>query len=80
MARRGTPENRTHYVHVEVIDSTYWNNHIKFRDYLIANPQYIKEYEDLKIKLAEKCPDRISYIMAKNDFIKKILKLADARF
>jgi GrpB-like predicted nucleotidyltransferase (UPF0157 family) len=38
LARKGTPECRTHHIYMEVIDSDYWNNHIWFRDYLLKHP------------------------------------------
>lgn len=78
LARKGTPENRTHYIHIEVIGSTYWTNHILFRDYLLQHPEVIKEYEALKQKLSTEHKDeREKYTSAKNEFIQRILKLAE---
>lgn len=77
LARKGTPDNRTHYIHIEVLNSMFWNNHILFRDYLIKHPEYIKEYEDLKKDMFERFKDeRKLYTAAKNDFIEKILDYA----
>ena len=50
---------------------------LRFRDYLISNPKYAKEYETLKIKLASKFKnDRSGYRIAKTEFINKILRIA----
>ena len=77
LARKGTPENRTHYIHVEVINSMFWNNHILFRDYLLSHPEYIKKYENLKQEMFERFKDeRKLYTAAKNDFIEEVLELA----
>lgn len=77
LARKGTPDNRTHYIHVEVLNSLFWNNHILFRDYLLDHPEYIKKYEDLKREMFERYKDeRKLYTAAKNDFIEEVLELA----
>lgn len=74
---KGDPENRTHYLHTEPIDSSNWETHIFFRDYLIEHPELIKEYEDLKVELAEKYPEeRSKYTAGKNDFITGVLEKA----
>ena len=80
LARKGSPEYRTHYIHIEIIGSEFWNNHLLFRDYLIKYPQYIKEYEAMKREVYKIHKDRKSYTSAKNEFIKKILKLAEIEF
>jgi len=78
LARKGTPENRTHYIHIEIIGNTYWTNHILFRDYLLKHPEVIKEYEYLKQKLSTEHKDeREKYTAAKNEFIQHVLKLAE---
>ena len=79
VARKGPPEARTHYVHVEVIDSVFWNNHIVFRDYLLAHPEVVKEYEQLKQKMFEKYKDdRKKYTAAKKQFIQSVLETAQS--
>lgn len=79
LARKGTPDNRTHYIHIEVINSLFWNNHILFRDYLLKHAEYIKKYEDLKKEMFERYKDeRKLYTAAKNDFIEEVLNLARA--
>lgn len=77
LARKGTPDMRTHYIHIEVINGLFWNNHILFRDYLISHPEYIKKYENLKKEMLERYKnERKLYTAAKNDFIESVLNLA----
>ncbi|MCF8234182.1 MAG: GrpB family protein [Bacteroidales bacterium] len=43
---------------------------IRFRDYLIRYPKIAREYESLKLKLAEQYPnDREAYTASKTDWI-----------
>ncbi len=70
-------EFRTHHIHVVEWNSIAWNNYINFRDYLNAFPEYAKEYDDLKKKLASEFADnRGNYTTGKHEFIDKILKQA----
>ena len=79
LARKGKPECRTHYIHVEVMGSDYWNNHILFRDYLLKHPECVEQYETLKKNIAIQFKDdRKKYTAAKNEFIQSILALASA--
>ncbi len=49
-------------VHIVLTASIQWRNHINFRDYMNAFPEKAKEYEKLKINLAERYPhDRNAY-------------------
>ena len=77
LARKGKPECRTHYIHVEVIGSEYWNNHILFRDYLLKHPAYVKKYEELKRNLEKEFQDdRKKYTATKKEFIQQVVELA----
>ncbi len=79
LARKGPPECRTHYIHIEVIESTFWRNHILFRDYLLAHPESVKQYELLKKDISKKYKDeRKKYTAAKNEFIQDILNKMNA--
>ena len=70
-------EFRTHHIHVVEWNSIAWNNYINFRDYLNAFPEYAKEYDDLKKKLAlEFANNRGNYTAGKQEFIDRILKQA----
>jgi len=69
----------THHIHIVKVDSSDWNNHINFRDYLNAHPSIAKAYEAIKVKLASEHPydeDRKKYNDGKNDFINQTLKYA----
>ncbi|WP_440068684.1 GrpB family protein [Tenacibaculum discolor] len=49
---------------------------LKFRDYLIENPDRAKEYEKLKVELASKYRnDRGAYVLGKTNFVKETLSL-----
>lgn len=52
----GTGDLQTHFIHVVLTDSMDWINYINFRDYLNRTPSAAKEYEDLKVSLAEQAP------------------------
>jgi GrpB-like predicted nucleotidyltransferase (UPF0157 family) len=70
-------EPRTHHLHLVTASSDFWHSHLLFRDYLQANRSAAKEYEKLKIDLAEKFPDnRDAYLKGKSEFIENILKVA----
>ena len=70
-------EFRTHHIHVVEWNSIAWNNYINFRDYLNAFPEYAKEYDALKKKLAlEFADNRGNYTAGKQEFIDRILKQA----
>ena len=72
---KGGKKNRTHYIHIEKINSQFWKNHILFRNYLRKHKKAVKEYNELKEKLAEKYrDDRDAYTVEKAIFIQKILK------
>lgn len=81
----GTPNRRyfrksegiTPLVHVHMYekDSDDYKKHIFYRDYLRANPDVAKRYEDLKKKLLiESNGDRGIYQEGKKQFINEVLK------
>lgn len=75
----GTGEMQTHFIHVVRTDSMDWINYINFRDYLNSNPDAAKEYENLKVSLAEKSSvdsGREKYSEGKRDFITLTLRKA----
>lgn len=70
-------EKRTHHVHIVEPTSKHWSGKINFRDYLIAHPEIAKEYQALKVKLAQQYTyDREEYTNAKGEFVNRILQLA----
>lgn len=57
------------------------NDEIYFKDYLHAHVEVAKEYEALKISLAEKFKqDRDGYTAAKAEFVQKYTELAKKEF
>ena len=64
---------KTHHIHIDPHDSPGWHNRINFRDYLNAFPSKAKEYEALKIELAEKYTNnRSEYLKGKAAFIERM--------
>lgn len=77
LARKGTPECRTHYIHIVKLGSVYWNEHIYFKQYLLDHEQTVREYEKLKCELSKKyANDRKKYTAAKDEFISAVLEKA----
>jgi GrpB-like predicted nucleotidyltransferase (UPF0157 family) len=74
--RRGSP--RTHHVHMVTWTSTFWKDHLTFRDALRENAALAREYETLKYDLAATLPreDKRLYADAKGPFIRKVLREA----
>ena len=78
LIRKGNEDNRTHFIHIMEIESKRYKDTIKFRDYMRTHSQAVKEYEELKEKLAKKYADnRKMYTNSKNEFIQSILKKAN---
>lgn len=72
---KGNP--RTHHVHMVAKDSTFWKEHLLFRDYLMRNKYARDAYAELKIEMASKYPnDREKYTDAKAEFIQSIIAKA----
>ena len=75
----GSGNLQTHFVHVVLKDSMEWINYINFRDYLNQRPAVAKEYETLKLSLANTVPrndGREKYTEGKRDFIARTLRKA----
>lgn len=75
----GTGDLQTHFIHVVRTNSMDWINYINFRDYLNNTPSAAKEYESLKVSLAQQVPidnGREKYLMGKHDFIVFTLRKA----
>ena len=72
---------RTHYMHIEDVNSRIWQHHIIFRDYMNLHPEKVKEYSDLKKKIEkEYANNRQGYIETKSPFIKEIIDEALKEF
>ena len=67
-------DTRSHHIHVVIYGSDEWNNYINFRDYLNNNIEAAREYEAIKLRLAEQHPDdRIAYTDGKQEVIDRLL-------
>ena len=67
---RDTHGERSHHLHVFQTGHPDIERHTVFRDYLRANPEAAREYEQLKEKLAKRFPKQSgNYTAAKSDFI-----------
>ncbi len=72
-----SPEHRTHHLYLIEKDNSEFKARLAFRDYLKTHPETRKEYENLKVDLAEKfADDREAYTQAKTDFITTVTKQA----
>src|SRR5690606_12585320 len=65
------------HIHMCSKENIMWRQ-IDFRDYLNANSDRAKEYENLKLELASKYKnDRGAYVLGKTNFINETLNLID---
>ena len=70
-------DTRSHHIHVVLFGSDEWNNYINFRDYLNSSIEAAKEYEAVKLRLADQYPDdRIAYTDGKQEVIDRLLEKA----
>lgn len=77
LIRKGSEDNRTHYIHVMEVSNKKCLEMILFRDYIKTHKEVLKEYEALKKDLAKKYPnDRETYTKSKDWFIKKVIERA----
>jgi GrpB-like predicted nucleotidyltransferase (UPF0157 family) len=68
-------DKRTHHVHAYQTGSPEIKGYLVYRDYLIAHPEYAKEYVALKTSLAKKFRnDRGAYAKGKRDFIDSMVQ------
>ena len=75
--KSSAPKIRTEHLHIVEIQSGQWRKYLAFRDFLNTHHEIAKQYERLKIELAEKhLDDRVLYTSSKQEFIEKILKKA----
>jgi GrpB-like predicted nucleotidyltransferase (UPF0157 family) len=67
---RGAPSE--YHLHIAKHPSAHWDRHIAFRDHLRADPQALREYGEMKKRLAAQFGrDRAGYSEAKSAFIQK---------
>jgi GrpB-like predicted nucleotidyltransferase (UPF0157 family) len=76
--RRGSEGDKYH-LHVVELGSEFWHKHLAFRDYLRRHPEAVREYAELKRRLAVKHgTDVDAYTDAKSGFIRGIEAKATA--
>ena len=64
-------------VHAVALGSTFWQEHLTFRNVLRSDASLVAQYEQLKLRLATKfAHDRPSYTEAKAPFIQAVLASA----
>ena len=72
---KGSPDKRTHHLHMFEKTNEEWTTHLLFRDYLRAHPEVAAAYQQLKEDLAAKHPnDRKAYTDGKHEFIQAVLR------
>jgi len=63
------------HLHLCLLHSSFWAEHLLFRDVLRNNEKIRNEYTELKISLAERYPeDREKYTESKGEFIMNVIK------
>lgn len=63
----------THHIHMVGFATSFWERHIRFRDYLRDHPEAASAYAAFKQKLAtQDWQDGSAYAQAKTEFIAKI--------
>jgi GrpB-like predicted nucleotidyltransferase (UPF0157 family) len=74
---KGTPSERTHILHLVLVQSDQWRRFLTFRDALRADPTVRDEYATLKRGLARRFPDdREAYTGGKAPFVDGVTKRA----
>jgi GrpB-like predicted nucleotidyltransferase (UPF0157 family) len=74
--KRNSANVRTHHIHMVEGHFEHWEA-LLFRDYLIEHPGTAREYETLKLSLAEAFPnDRVAYTNGKTEFIVRVTQAA----
>ena len=73
--RKGRWRAGTHHLHIYRFGSEQWKNQLSFRDYLRSHTDVRKQYQQLKMSLAEKHPaDIVGYTKAKAPFILNVME------
>ncbi|MBN1954768.1 MAG: GrpB family protein [Anaerolineae bacterium] len=74
---KGSPETRTHHLHMVERRSNFWRDHLLFRDFLRTHPEVARRYHALKRELAQRYgTNRNGYTDAKGAFIEATITQA----
>ncbi len=77
---KGTPDNRTHHIHMFEKGDQRYEDHLLFRDHLVKNRDIAEEYGRLKLRLwRDDKIGRKEYTKEKSDFIERTLQDAYQR-
>lgn len=72
---KGSESQRTHHLHLVLVQSDQWRRYLAFRDALRADPQLREEYAALKRRLDRNVRgNREAYQSGKGEFIQRITK------
>ena len=72
--RKGFAEAVSHHLHIVEPATTFWTDHLLFRDFLRVHPIWRRQYEALKRVLASDIGnDRSAFTDAKTEFIGGVL-------
>lgn len=70
-------EAATHHIHMVEVGGTFWERHLRFRDYLRGHPDTREEYAMLKRELAKRdWVDTNDFAKAKTEFIQGVERQA----
>jgi GrpB-like predicted nucleotidyltransferase (UPF0157 family) len=74
---RWSEGRRTHHLHLVVFGGATWQGYIRFRDALLAHPNLVERYAQLKHELAlQYSSDREAYTEGKTGFVLSVLRNA----
>jgi GrpB-like predicted nucleotidyltransferase (UPF0157 family) len=74
-------DERRFNLHLTEPSSSLWRERLAFRDALRAEPEIIREYAALKLRLAEEHPDDIeAYTAGKREFVGRVLASSGISF
>jgi GrpB-like predicted nucleotidyltransferase (UPF0157 family) len=78
--KESAPDIRTEHVHVVIFGSEYWFDYIVFKARLISDNKCLKNYEKIKIRLADEYSlRRDEYTSRKADFIREAIRRGGLR-
>ncbi|WNQ10114.1 GrpB family protein [Paenibacillus aurantius] len=75
--RRTSQGAPSHHLHLLPFEGFYERNELLFRDFLLAHPEWVPEYAEVKRRLAAEFPDDPeAYTLAKTAFIQEVVDRA----
>ncbi len=72
---RSEGTDRLFQLHLVPRASRFWNDYLRFRNALRENPDHVRDYANLKERLAAEFRDDVAgYTRAKSDFVRHVLR------